>query len=797
MSACLAAPPVFLSLTATEPNGEGELVRVLAQREQDAQTLERTIRVSRLTLAQSRFCGVTRAQLDAAPDLDAVLQDLIEFCENAGACITFEGAAARLALRTAALQAGLPRLPLPLVLGVDEIAAIVHPVAQPFQAVPSQAGKPVLPALREIWLRLEQDLLKLPLPLLAEMNWLLNKAEHPLKKLLKAAESEAVKNQFAENFTSGKLALEKLFNEFSHVINRLAPEEERGEPTSAPPAEPLTAQEITRLLGPGGPLAAGLKGYEERPEQLAMARQAGEALNAGQHLLVEAGTGVGKSMAYLVPAILFAVRARRPVMLSTYTKNLQAQLFFKDLPFLSRHLGVKFTPALLKGRSNYLCLRKFMYTLQESAHELDDEERAQMLPLMTWATQAESGDVAELAAFSPEQNYALWDRLHTSGEDCLYRHCPFYTRCFVYRARGLAKTANVVVLNHALVFADLNREAGALPPYNEIVFDEAHKLEDAATEHLACEVTPRRTYSILNRLFRTTPGSAAGKGLLPTLLAYLEQAKSEFPPPLLASIREHILAAMQAVQPALDGSELFFNVMRQWVEHSGAPPENESVQEFVPRERGARGAGGGGGEWKTNSFSRKTAAGAPFPSPRFSGDDRKRYSAQALRPDDAENFKQGKEAAIAPLGRLRQALSTLEEDFKEIRKRNVQRGRELSKEITAQNLFLTQLIQDIEFVVKGEEPNYVYWSERLGRRGARVVAAPLDISALLHSQLYEKKRAIILTSATLSVRDLSAGEATGLAPLGAQPSWLHPGAGWKPALPEPQRAALWPGRGWC
>ena len=151
-------------------------------------------------------------------------------------------------------------------------------------------------------------------------------------------------------------------------------------------------------------------------------------------------------------------------MISTHTKNLQAQLFFKDLPFLRRHLGIEFETALLKGRPNYLCLHKLVYTLQEAAHELDDEERGRLLPFMSWALQTETGDVSELARFSPERDYELWDRLHTVGDDCLRRQCPFYNNCFVYKARALARNANVVVLNHALVFAELNLEAGSLPP---------------------------------------------------------------------------------------------------------------------------------------------------------------------------------------------------------------------------------------------------------------------------------------------------------------------------------------------
>jgi Rad3-related DNA helicase len=561
------------------------------------------------------------------------------------------------------------------------------------------------------------------------------------------------------------LSLEKLFKDYSEIIDLLAPEEDAAGMMAGdePPAEPVAAEEIAQMLGPDGPLAKNLQGYEQRPEQIEMAQRAGEALTDGKHLMAEAGTGIGKSLAYLVPAIVFAKRAGRPVMISTHTKNLQSQLYEKDLPFLRKHLGIDFESALLKGRPNYLCLRKFTYTLQESASELDDEERGALLPVMTWATQTETGDVTELAAFSREQSPELWDRLHTVGDDCLKRQCPFYKRCFVYKARGLTRSADVVVLNHALVFSDLNVESGVLPPYNEIVFDEGHKLEDVATEHLSCEVTPRRTYRILNRLFKTSQGSAAGKGLLPALLNGVELARSEFPEPLFTSIKEHILAAIQEIDPANQGSEDFFNTVREWTdEPESQGPEPGPGGMFVPVERGR-----GGAIMPRDDFGQPPKQPFQFNrrKPRQFMSDRRRFSAQTLRPDETERFTQGKESAIARLGRLRQALEKLEEDFKEIRKRTVPRAREVLKELEAQNLFLEELIGDIEFVIRGDEPNYVYWCEPLGKRGARVIAAPLDVSALLHSQLYEKKRSIVITSATLSVRDAEADEASGLAPL--------------------------------
>jgi Rad3-related DNA helicase len=769
----LVGRPLFLSLVTSEPAGEGALVRVEAAwgARHGAKTFESFANTLHLTLAQCRTLGVTNKRLDSAPDLDTVLEDLLEFAAGAEAWIVPDGAAARTAMRGAASSAGLPGRLGPQIAGVDELAAVVLPTVmvrglsdlEHHCGVAADAPETACSRLERLWSRLEHDLLRLPLPLLAEMNWLLSKSEHPLKTILKKAEGLAVSDKFSESFTAGKLSLDSLFKDFAKIVAYLQADGAEGAPAEAP-AEPVTAREVADLLGPNGPLAKALDGYEERPEQVAMAERTAEALSAGKHLLVEAGTGVGKSLAYLVPAILFAKRAARPVMISTHTKNLQAQLFGKDLPFLRLHAGVEFEAALLKGRPNYLCPRKFVYLLQEAAHELDDEERGRLLPIMTWAMQTETGDVGELAAYSPEQSYELWDRLHTTGEDCLRRNCPFYQRCFVYKARGLARAADVVVLNHALVFAELNLEAGTLPPYSEIVFDEAHKLEDVATDHLATEITPRRVQRVLNRLFRVSHGSSAGKGLLPTLLANVEQARGDFPKPLLESIREHILQAMQAIAPGNEGTDCFFSVLREWTERP-VVPDDENPAPYVPRERGRGGVvmvpdgDQGAAPFAPPARPFRRRPGAP------EGESRKRFSGGSLRPDEAETFKQGKEAAIARLSLLRQALDRLDEDLKEIKKRPVARARELAVDISAQNAFLQELIQDIEFIVRGDEPNYVYWCELLGRRSVRAVAAPLDVSGLLHDQLYERKRSIILTSATLSVRDPDAEAGSGFAPL--------------------------------
>lgn len=774
--------PLFLTLTTSLPQGAGSLVRLAAWRPSQGEAgggalFERLAKpAQRLTLAQARSCGLTNAALDEAPELGEVLQDLVEFSDAAEAWLVPEGAPARDIFTRAAREAGFPRGFGPPLLGADELGRIVRPTAcRRFDdLVAAGASEPLTPqALAALWAQLEAELVRVPLPVLAEMNWLLSRTRHPLKPLLKAAESAAVEAGFGAASKSGKLSLAGLFKDQSEIVERLqipfdepAPDaDDAGEP----PAVPIEA--LDAFFGPGGKLAQRMANHEERPEQRRMAERVAAAFGAGRHLIAEAGTGVGKSLAYLAPAVLFARQAGRPLVVSTHTKNLQAQLFHKDIPLLREALGEEFEAALLKGRPNYLCARKFMYTLQESAHELTDEEREAMLPVMNWAVSSEEGDVAELAAFSPEQHPELWDRLHTVGEDCMGRQCPFYHRCFVYRARGLARTADLVVCNHALVFSDLNREHGSLPPYREIVFDEAHTLEDVATEFLACELTPRRAYRILNRLFRAPQGSAAGKGLLPSILFHLEQGRGELPAPLRDSIHEHALQAIQAVAPAAEATDFCFDGLRAWFERRQEREADDGpAVPFVPREPGR------GEAWppqEDDPFALRAAEDTPR-APAFQRPPRRanrrepgsvlRFASAALLPDERHLLDESKEAAIAGLGRLRQALGRLDEDFKELKQHKMPRARELHKELSAQNLFLQELIADLEFVIKADEPNYVYWMERLGRRALRVVGAPLDLSALLHEQLYAKKRSVVLSSATLSVRDTQA-DGSGFAPL--------------------------------
>ncbi len=278
----------------------------------------------------------------------------------------------------------------------------------------------------------------------------------------------------------------------------------------------LTPQAI---LGPDGLISARLKNYEHREQQTQMADAVAAALNDGRHLVVEAGTGVGKSFAYLVPAILAVAgedrqdrkEAVRRVVVSTHTISLQEQLLHKDLPLLNSVIPLEFTAILVKGRRNYLSRRRLNVALARARSMLSTEEEVEQLQtLKRWSQTTTDGSLSDLE-FKPSGS--VWDEVSSDSGNCLGRKCPTYKECFYYQARRRAKNAQILVVNHALFFSDLAlRRAGAsiLPNYDAVIIDEAHTLEAVAGDHLGIGATSGQVQYILNKLYN----DRSNKGLL-------------------------------------------------------------------------------------------------------------------------------------------------------------------------------------------------------------------------------------------------------------------------------------------
>src|SRR5580692_9263361 len=245
-----------------------------------------------------------------------------------------------------------------------------------------------------------------------------------------------------------------------------------------------------------GPLARALPGYAYRPEQAAMAKAVGAALARLEPLIVEAGTGTGKTFAYLVPALL----SGRSVIISTGTRTLQDQLFRRDVPMLARALGLPVKVALLKGRANYLCRHRLELTLQQGSLLAGDRGVARVLAKVSrWASTTKAGDLSELTDL-PEQS-AAWPMITSTRENCLGQECPQFARCHVFEARRAAQAAEIVVVNHHLLLADLAlKEEGfgdLLPGAEAVILDEAHQVPDIAAQFFGQSWSVRQAQVLL------------------------------------------------------------------------------------------------------------------------------------------------------------------------------------------------------------------------------------------------------------------------------------------------------------
>ncbi|HEX3085503.1 MAG TPA: DEAD/DEAH box helicase, partial [Pyrinomonadaceae bacterium] len=244
------------------------------------------------------------------------------------------------------------------------------------------------------------------------------------------------------------------------------------------------------IFGPDGLIAKTHPEYEHRPGQIAMAEAVLRAFEEKRHLIVEAGTGTGKTLAYLVPAIAAACGSGARIVISTGTKNLQEQLMDKDIPFLQETLPAKFRAAVMKGRNNYACLHRIKRA--ESMPFLEGLEQIdQFDEVFRWSTQTEMGDRAELSNL-PE-NLPFWRHIDARSDTCLGQKCPDFDPCFITRMRQRATDADVIVVNHHLFFADLALRNGAygavLPDYAAVILDEAHQIEDVASEYFGTGIS--------------------------------------------------------------------------------------------------------------------------------------------------------------------------------------------------------------------------------------------------------------------------------------------------------------------
>ena len=321
------------------------------------------------------------------------------------------------------------------------------------------------------------------------------------------------------------------------------------------------------ILAPDGPIARRMGDqYEQRPEQLAMIEAVQHALDGGTKLMVEAGTGVGKSFAYLLPAVSHLLapierggKTKRRIVISTHTIALQEQIVNKDIPLLQSILpgagGDEFSAVLVKGRGNYVSLRRMNRAWERKAQLFDESGETETLrQIIDWSADTPDGSVASLPQLASP---AVWQEVQSDSEDCLGKRCPTFNECFFQSARRRMLNADILVVNHALFFADLAVKAessgsgGILPPYDAVILDEAHTAEDVASDHFGHTVSKYQVNYLLSRLFN----ARRHKGVLPTLQKKLDM--------------ELFNRTVLAVEKCYVAAENFFDELVVWHEQYG------------------------------------------------------------------------------------------------------------------------------------------------------------------------------------------------------------------------------------
>jgi len=486
-----------------------------------------------------------------------------------------------------------------------------------------------------------------------------------------------------------------------------------------PPAprvvEPIDATILEAMIGPEGPLAQSHPHYEDRPGQRDMLRQVTETYNDGGIALIEAGTGTGKSLAYLIPAAEWGIKNREKTVISTNTINLQEQLDRNDLPLVRRLMGDEVDWALVKGRGNYISIRRARLAAESAPLLFADDRADELTDLLGWVEQTDDGSRADLS-FAPRED--VWEEVKSDPDLCLRTRCTHFQACFYQRARRKAASATLLVTNHHLLFTDLsvriatNNFSGAavLPAYRHLIIDEAHNVEDAATSHLGLEATRTGMFRMLARLDRR------GRGVLTAVQEALGKRKDE---PVATELRSRI---EERVRPALEEARAHLTRFLDAIEPILPPDVVGAVRIGTPE----------------------------LPEP-------------AMHPD----VREGLDGLVA-------ALRALELELRRVRER-VEGHEVLSDDLEGRILDLSsgerrlagtvQALRTVLLPKEGDEHSvrWLEWRGKVreepggkpgGKPGNLVIAsAPVELGDLLRENLFRKLETVVLSSATLAIRD--------------------------------------------
>lgn len=652
----------------------------------------------RIPPAITQLTGITDAMVRGAPLLRDILPELDDFVGDLpvlGHNVRFDLAFLR--------KGGILRANDPL--DTYDMAAVLMPTAGRYNlGALAQALGILLPATHRalddarvthaIYLKMFDEAMQLPLDLLAEIVRLGDKVANwdgygLFFEVLRARSKETISGRKARQGPLGPLFGEPTLREAEPLI-----------PAANP--IPLDIEAIASILEYGGLFSQHFPHFEQRPEQVEMLRAVSRAISDGQHLLAEAGTGVGKSFAYLIPAALWAYQNGQRVVISTNTINLQDQLINKDIPDLQQILGLDIRATVLKGRGNYLCPRR-VEILRRRGPETPEEVRV-LAKVLVWLQGSNSGDRGEINLNGPVER-EVWERLSAADDLCTAENCLKHTggRCPFYRARQAAHSSHLIVVNHALLLADIATGNRVLPEYETLIVDEAHHMEAATTNALSF----RANQFDLVRLLRELGNNQSG--IMGRLCSLLHDSVS---PGEYAAV-DHLVSIATDHAFQLDNiAKTFFNTLDQ----------------FLADQREGRELGPYGQQVRILPGTRVQPAWLEV---EIAWEDAQRLMSALLK--TVENIAQA-------------ALELSESGYDQI-----DILEDIYSNLTSAYRRLNEIFFNIEGMVFNPREEDIYWVE-LGANGRNLTlqAAPLHIGPLMEKYIWHEKQAVVLTSATMT-----------------------------------------------
>jgi predicted DnaQ family exonuclease/DinG family helicase len=470
----------------------------------------------------------------------------------------------------------------------------------------------------------------------------------------------------------------------------------------------ISRQDIDQVFGLKGTLSESLPGYEMRIGQMKLAGDIVEAFNEEEFLVAEAGTGVGKSLAYLIPAVSWMKKNRRDgmsIVVSSYTKTLQEQLFFKDIPFVHEFIDKDFTVVMLKGRQNYICLTKWHTMMKNLDNHINLFDRVHLLPLLVWLRETKTGDIEENSGFQIRRVPHVWSRLFSETGYCTTKKCAEHNGCYLGKIRKLAYHADIIIVNHSLLLSDAASDNAILPEHPIVVIDEAHNLIRSAYQYLGMEVNVWRIERTLNKLY--TPGRLR-LGALVTLSRYVgkgEEWKKEHADMIIKRISQ----CEDDIADMLKASTAFFKAFLKYVNSEVRKPEQRYIQKI-------------------------------------------RYKS------DASPFVDMKECddLMKISAKVETSLSLLLKEIKSLQAAEKASISEQADDLDIAIRTFGEMQAEMRTCFYPDSDDYIYWYELPVDQDSvymTIKASPLHVNEQLHEKVFKNKKAVIATSATLTIAE--------------------------------------------